>query len=254
MNYWEAPDYWQNLEKLAKYHEPNVTKSFNETIAEFNEKHSDVMYLYNKRDFTVVMHAHLRGRIKANFHGVPGAYTIDKLPHAFMLILDGNPVGIPVFAVFKFKKQRLNLKTANIQTNAVKDFNSQNLGFLQYLPQIQLALPSMGVEDKVANKPKGSTLIAGYIPKPTWAAYDRLTICFPIAGGKIKLLSETTFLDAKSLNNVVELPKQESQNQIKRVRHKQAKSAPTRTKLRKFINQEIPEQQESKPDSRKKKQ
>jgi hypothetical protein len=252
MNYWEAPDYWQKLERLANHHEPRITKSYNETLAEFNEKHNEAMYLYNKRDMTVIMHAHLRGRIKANFHGVPGAYTIDKLPWAFMLVLDGHPIGIPVFAIFKFKKQRLNLRTANIQTNAVKDFNSQNLEFIKYIPQIQLAIPGLGIEDKVANRPRGSALIAGYTPKPTWAAYERLTICFPVANGKIKLISQITPLSVETLNNVVELPKQEHQ-QVKRIRRKQGQSAPTRTKLRKFINQEQP-QQEDNQDARKRKQ
>lgn len=193
------------------------------------------MYLYRKGELANVMHAHVRDRIKTNFHRVRGAYPYDKSPDPFMLILDGYVINIPVVAVLKFKKQRWNLKTANIQTAAVKDFNAQRPVLLRYLPHIQLALGIKGFEDKVTNQPTGSNLIAGFTPDATWTVYDRKTISLPLEDGTTRVLSAIT-RNVAPTTNVVEMP-QAPPSGAKRVRRK-SQDEDVSAKARTFIKPE----------------
>src|ERR1700730_9527137 len=105
--------YWAQLRELCGHIEPLLSQSYREALEEFNKKHADTMYLYNKSDMASNMHAHVRGRIRINFHGVPWAHVIDDPGRPFMLLVNGHLLGIPLFLGIKFKKQRQNLRTSN---------------------------------------------------------------------------------------------------------------------------------------------
>jgi hypothetical protein len=228
-----APDYWDNLDKLCAHYSAKLNLSFEEAMKMFNEKLSEAIYLFNKTDMAAVMHACIRDRIRKNFYGVTGAYIVDKPGRAFMLILDGVSFGISAVVGIKFKKQRKNLRTANIQTQAVIDFNSQQTEYLQYLPTVQLALPLPEFQNKLANPPKGNNLIAGYTPNLAFTNYERITITFPIENGKFKMLSEITRISSPSVPNVEELHIEEKSKPKRRIQRRRKTGEVSRTKLKK---------------------
>lgn len=249
-----SPEYWLHLESLSKLIEPLLHKSFREALKLFNKFHGPIMYLYYKRDMANNMHVHIRDRIRVNFAPLPWAYVIDESSSAFMLLIVGHSLSIPVIVGIKFKKQAKGLRTANIQTQAVIDFDSQQAAYLKYLPHIQVALPNLNLKDKLTNPPKGCNLIAGYTPDVMHTTYDKLTITFPLGKGKIRLLSEFTHLNTEEMADIIEMPSQEQPKPTGRVRRRRNTGQPTRTKLRKFVSSYDTEEHKTvKQDLKKKK-
>lgn len=229
-----TPDYWSKLQRLCMIIEPRLFKAFSEALENFNKIHGPIMYLYYKREMAGNMHAHIRDRIRAHFDPLPWAYIIEKPKGTFMLLIDGNALGIPIILGIKFKKQDKKLKTANIQTSAVISFNSQQMAYLKYVPEIQQMLfPEM--KSKVVNPPKGSNLIAAYAPDETWSEFAMLSLNFPLGGRVAKLVSEFTHLEIEATTNIVEMPVKEQPKRTGRVRRRRGTNRPTRTKLRRFI-------------------
>jgi|GEM_PF-3868492 len=221
--------YWEHVTKLCAYIEPLIAQSYKEALDEFNASHRDTMYLYNKSDMASNMHAHVRGRVRINFRNLSWAHIIDDPGKAFMLLINGSVVGIPIFLGIKFKKQGYGFRTANIQTESVKHFNSQQIEYMEYLPHIQVALPLTGMKDKVKNPPKGNNIVAGYTPETTWAGFKKCAFTFPFGGRNVKLISEITVLEFEQevLNQKEEAPKTD---RVRRRLHIAKKQEP-----RKFI-------------------
>jgi hypothetical protein len=229
-----TPGYWSNLERLCARIEPRLFKAFNEALEQFNRHHGPLMYLYYTREMAGNMHAHIRDRVRTHFDPLPWAHIIEKPKGTFMLLVDGYALGIPVIVGIKFKKQDVRLRTSNIQTGAVLSFNSHQMHYLKYVPEIQQSLfPE--VKGKVANPPRGNNLIAAYTPDGTWTEYVKLSINFPLGGRKAKLLSEFTHLEIAPVADVVEMPRKEQPRRTGKVRRRRDTNQPARTKLRKFI-------------------
>jgi hypothetical protein len=184
------------------------------------------------------MQAHVRGRIRANFSKVPWATVIDKPGKAFMLLTDGSIVGIPVYLGIKFKKQGYGFRTANIQTQSVISFNSQQIEYLGYLPHIQVALPLPHLKDKLGNPPRGNNIVAGNTPDATWSELKRLAFTFPFGGRKVKLISEITILEAEEAVSEKHAASQENETQapkVERIRRRSNAASGKRTEERKFV-------------------
>lgn len=200
-------EYKRELGRLLKYYEALINKALNEALQKFNSQQAGAMYLFSKSDMATVMHAYIRASISELFDNVPGCYIVGKPGRAFMLFLDGKPIGIDAFAGLKFKKQLPNLRTANIQTDSVIRFNSQQQGYLSFFPEIQVALmPEFG-RDRLTNPPKTANVIAGYQPNITWTGFDRLTLTFPLSDRKIEMLADITNIDPPVDNVLPMLPK-----------------------------------------------
>lgn len=243
-----SPEYWSNLQRLCAIIEPRLFKAFSEALENFNKIHGPLMYLYYTREMAGNMHAHIRERVRAYFDPLPWAHIIEKPKGTFMLLIDGYALSIPIIVGIKFKKQTKGLRTANIQTGAVISFNSHQMEYLKYVPEIQESLfPDM--KGKVANPPKGNNLYAAYTPDGTWSEYVKLSINFPLGGRKAKMVSEFTRLEIETAANVVEMPQQEKPKRTDRIRRRRnANQQPTRTKLRKHIaTPEAVNQEEAKP-------
>lgn len=242
--------YWERVTSLCRHIEPLVFASYQEALEEFNKNHAPTMYLYSKSDMASNMHAHVRGRIRANFSGLWWAHIIDEPgKSAFMLLINGKVIGIPIFLGIKFKKQGYGFRTANIQTESVKHFNSQQVEYLDYLPHIQVALPLPHLKDKLKNPPKGNNIVAGYTPDATWSQLKRFAFTFPFGGRKVRLISEITVLDVEAVSQVEtpqELPKTD---RIRRRRDKQANTQ----EPRKFVAKATAEQEAEQPVIKKKK-
>lgn len=229
-----TPDYWSKLQRLCALIEPRLFKAFTEALENFNRIHGPLMYLYYTREMAGNMHAHIRERVRTHFDPLPWAYIIEKPKGTFMLLIDGHALDVPIIVGIKFKKQDKRLRTANIQTDAVISFNSHQMEYLRFVPEIQAAL-FPGIKDKVANAPKGHNLIAAYTPDGTWTEYVKLSVNFPLGGRKAKLLSEFTRLKIESAAEIVEMPRREQPRHTGRVRRRRDTHQPARTKLRKFI-------------------
>jgi hypothetical protein len=229
-----TPAYWSNLQRLCAIIEPRLFKAFSEALENFNKIHGPLMYLYYTREMAGNMHAHIRERVRAHFDSLPWAHIIEKPKGTFMLLVDGHMLGIPVIVGIKFKKQDKRLRTANIQTGAVISFDSHQMEYLKYVPEIQESLfPDM--KGKVANPPKGNNLIAAYTPDATWSEYVKLSVNFPLGGRKSKLVSEFTHLELGAVADIIEMPSKEQPKRTGRVRRRSDAKQPARTKLRKFI-------------------
>lgn len=203
----DAEVYKRELGRLLSYYEVLINRALNTAIENFNKGQVTEMYLFNKSDMAGVMHAYIRGAIREIFDPEPGCYVVEKSGKAFMLFLDGKPLGIDAFAGIKFKKQSANLRTANIQTNSVIQFNSQQKQYLLFLPEIQATLMPEIRPDQLANPPKAANVIAGYQPNIRWTGFDRLALTFPLSRTNIELLSDITNVGDRSDNNdVTEFP------------------------------------------------
>lgn len=247
-----TPEYWSNLQRLCSIIEPRLFKAFTEALENFNKFHGPLMYLYYTREMAGNMHAHIRDRIRTHFEPLPWAHIIEKPKGTFMLLIDGYAIGVPVIIGFKFKKQTKWLRTSNIQTEAVISFNSHQMEYLKYVPEIQEAL-FPGMKSKVANPPKGCNLIAAYTPHATWAEYVKLSINFPLGGRKARQLSDFTRLEVEQAAEIVPLPIKEQPRRTDRVRRRRGTNQPTRTKLRKFVATPEASNQEETQQARKKK-
>lgn len=245
--------YWEHVKELCLRIESLISLSYAEAFAEFNTKHSDTMYLYSKSDMASNMHAHVRGQIRINFHKLPWAHIVDEKGKAFMLLIDGNLLGIPVYLGIKFKKHDQKFRTANIQTQSVKNFNSQQVEYLSYLPHIQVALPLPDMKDKLRNPPKGNNIIAGYEPDVTWSDL-KLAFTFPFGGRKVKLISEITMLDVEAVSADTEAPHREETPKTERVRRRQSAQAKKVEQPRKFVAEIKAEQTVEQKAAKKKKQ
>ena len=246
-----AAKYWERVTRVCLYIEPLVLKSYREALEEFNTTHASTMYLYNKSDMASNMHAHVRGRIRVNFNGLCWAHIIDEPgKSAFMLLVNGNVIDIPIFLGIKFKKQGYGFRTANIQTESVKQFNSQQIEYIDYLPHIQVALPLPHLKDKVKNPPKGNNVVAGYTPDATWSEFKRLAFTLPFGGRKIRLISEITVLEVEEAfreetPNIQEVPKTD---RVRRRANQADKREP-----RKLVAEANGEQEAEQPIAKKKK-
>lgn len=200
--------YKRELGRLLKYYEALINKALNSAIEKFNGEQMLAMFRFNKSDMAGVMHAYIRAEIREMFDSVPGCYVVEKSGKAFMLFLDGKPLGIDAFAGIKFKKHDANFRTANIQTNSVIEFNSQQKQYLLFLPEIQATLMREIRADQLANPPKAANVIAGYQPNITWTAFDRLALTFPLSRTNVELLSDITNIrNQRDNDNVTDLPR-----------------------------------------------
>lgn len=200
--------YKRELGRLLEYYEALINMAFNNAIRKFNIGQKTEMFRFNKSDMAAVMHTYIRAEIKELFDSVPGCYVVEKSSKAFMLFLDGKPLGIEAFAGIKFKKHDAKLRTANIQTNSVIEFNSQQKQYLLFLPEIQATLMREVRADELANPPKAANVIAGYQPNITWTAFDRLALTFPLSRTNVELLSDITNIGGRgNTNNVKDLPR-----------------------------------------------
>lgn len=246
--------YWAHVTELCSYIEPLIALSYREALEEFNTKHAATMYLYSKSDMASNMHAHVRGRIRINFQKLPWAHIIDEPgKRAFMLLVNGNIVGIPVYLGIKFKKQGYGFRTANIQTQSVKNFNSQQIEYLGYLPHIQVALPLPHLKDKLKNPPKGNNIVAGYTPDAAWSEFKRVAFTFPFAGRKVKLISEITMLDVETVSADTETPRREEAPKTERVRRRRAAQAGKKVEQPRRFVAEVKPEQDAEQDAVKKK-
>jgi hypothetical protein len=245
--------YWESVTSLCAFIEPLIALSYKEALGEFNGKHAAMMYLYNKSDMASNMHAHVRERVRINFRNLPWAHIIDEPgKSAFMLLINGNIIGIPIFLGIKFKKQGYGYRTSNIQTESVKHFNSQQIEYLDYLPHIQVALPLPDLKDKIKNPPKGNNVVAGYTPEPTWSGFKKCAFTFPFGGRKVKLISEITILEVEEAPAQKELDRKEEIPKTDRVRRRT--QVAKEIKPRKFITAESRREEDTKVVQKKRKQ
>jgi len=187
----------------------------NQALERFNREQSASMYLFSKSDMATVMHAYIRASISELFQSADGCYIEGKPGRAFMLFLDGKPKGIDAFAGLKFKKQMPNLRTANIRTTSVTQFNSQQQAYLSFFPEIQtMLMPEFG-KDRLANAPKTANVIAGYQPNITWTGFQRLTLTFPLSNRRAELLSDITNVDPPVDNLLTMTPAEQAPSQTR---------------------------------------
>jgi hypothetical protein len=247
-----TPAYWSKLQTLAALVEPRLFKAFTEALADFNKFHGPLMYLYYTREMAGNMHAHIRNRVREHFDPMPWAHIIEKPKGTFMLLINGYELGVPVVIGIKFKKQTKWLRTSNIQTEAVISFNSHQMEYLRWVPEIQQAL-FPGMKSKVTNPPKGCNLIAAYQPDATWSEYVKLSFNFPLGGRKAKLLSDFTHLEVEQAADIIQMPSKAQPKRTDRIRRRRGTKQPTRAKLRKFIaTPEASKQEEIQPVKKKK--
>jgi hypothetical protein len=222
--------YKRELGRLLSYYEVLINKALNTAIENFNKGQATEMYLFNKSDMAGVMHAYIRGAIRETFDPIPGCYVVEKTCKAFMLFLDGKPLGIDAFAGIKFKKQSPNLRTANIQTKSVIQFNSQQKQYLLFLPDIQATLMPEIRPDQLTNPPKAANVIAGYQPNITWTGFDRLALTFPLSRTNIELLSDITDVSDHRVDNVTEFPTAPPRKSQVRARQDKKEEKPKKVK------------------------
>jgi hypothetical protein len=193
-------EYESKLAQLFEYHQPRFKRTYDEAMADFNKDFAHVRHKFVKRDYANCMHICVRDRVKRNFEGVPGAYPVELPKKPFTLILDGSVIGIDVVAIIIFKKQSESLATANIQTKAVQDFNTQVSRLSQYVPHIQLAFPWPDTKSKVTNppSPKSANIVAGYKPNAVFTECERLAIAFPLSRRSARLIVDFTHAQTES--------------------------------------------------------
>lgn len=220
----DGDEYKRELERLLQHYEVPLNKALHSAFTRFQQGQAKEMFRFNKSDMAAVMHAYIRSEIKEMFDSVRGCYIIDKTGKAFMLFLDGKPIGIDAFAGIKFKKHDANLRTANIQTNSVVEFNSQQKQYMLFLPEIQATLMREVRADQLTNPPKAANVIAGYQPNITWTEADRLALTFPLSRTKVELLSDITNVGGRMDNdNISDLPREAPQK--REIRPRQDKKA-----------------------------
>lgn len=231
--------YQAKLERLFEHHQPLFKKTYDEAFADFNKDFGRVRHKFVKRDYANNMHVCVRHRVKQNFANVDGAYPIELANKPFTLILDGSVIGINVIAVIIFKKQSESLATTSIQTDAVKNFNSQVSRLSEYVPHIQLALPWQHAKAKVANPPKAKSanIVAGYKPNALFTGYERLAIAFPLSRHAARLVAD--FTHAAESGQVIQMPRpQRERPAAKRVRRRTAsENTEERRKSRKHLKE-----------------
>lgn len=227
----DEDDYKRELGSLLKYYEVPIHMALRRAITKFNQEQAAAMFRYNKSDMAGVMHAYVRAEIRETFDSVPGTYITERPGRAFMLFLDGKPLGIDAFAGIKFKKHDANFRTANIQTHSVIEFNSQQQQYLLFLPDIQATLMREVRPDQLANPPKTANVIAGYRPNQTWTDFDRMALTFPLSRTNVELLSDITNMgDRFDNNNVVELPARPPRKSQVRARQDKKAKKPKKVK------------------------
>lgn len=234
-------NYIKDLGRLGEYYSPLFNKAFEEALEDFNREHADTMRLYNTREMANIMHAHLRDRVKANFHAVDGIHFEEGSNTAFKVIIDGRPIGINAVGFVKLKKSSKFFRTSNIITKTVKRFMTQQTDNLSFTPAIQESLfPDLDISSglkttKVVNLPDFVNLVANYCPNKTWSAFNRLAITFPISINQVKMVVDFTEVIANVAEQVVDIQPQPVTKSSKRVRSRRSADKPGRTKLRKFI-------------------
>ena len=176
----DKSDSHKNLKRLVAHFEQRFEKAYHEALQDLNSYPPDKRALFDPSALAMLMHVHVRHRMKLNFTGVLGADPVQKKGRAFCIKLDGAAIGIPEVAEFKCKKINHRLLTANIPTLAVKAFNNQR-------PAVQ---PSLGdwVSPKTLKEPSHGN--AGYIPNPLWTGFERLCVTYPTGMHSAQLVLE----------------------------------------------------------------
>jgi hypothetical protein len=237
------------LERLFEHHQSLFKKTYDEAMLDFNQDFGHVRHKFKKSDYAMNMHVCVRHRVAYNFDGVPGAYIIDKPGKPFLLILLGSAIGVSVIAIIKFKKQSESLCTSNIQTKAVREFNTQVTRLSAYAPHIQLVLPIAKIgKDVITNPPyaKAANIIAGYIPNTLFTAYNRLPVALPLSRRKAMLIADIANAEAPS--RVIQMPQRQAQQPAQKKhgvrRRSEMEAIDPKKKARKHLRAvEMPQQQ-----------
>lgn len=163
-----------NFKRIVEHHKERIGRAYHKALQKLNRYPEDLRAEWTPLAVAVLMHVHTCHCMRLEFAGVDGATPKHKKGGAFILELDGAPIGIPDIAELKCKKVDQRLLTSNIPTQAVKDFHRQRP---ERTRSIQGALADWVSPKSVGSQEPGHGN-AGYMLDALARGFERLCVTY----------------------------------------------------------------------------
>jgi hypothetical protein len=136
-----------DFERVVEHHKLEIQRAFHQALEKLNSYAPEQRAEWNALTFPCVMHSHVCAAMRRVFADIDGAKPGIEKARAFILELDGAPLGIPEVVHLKCKQFDSKLITSNIPTDTVKASTKMllALGMFRISSILRLGLPKPSI-------------------------------------------------------------------------------------------------------------